>query len=136
MFKNGIHICFNFFTLHLKINMGKTSQKVTKDPKRVKAARKGRENYMNKLKESISNDVKKDGSNANNETISTSNSATSPANSTTNIATSDTYIYGVGIFVFLAIGVCVFFAYNNSQAANKKQVNEKQDQPPKRRHIL
>ena len=116
--------------------MGKTSQKVTKDPKRVKAARKGRENYMNKLKESISNDVKKDGSNANNETISTSNSATSPANSTTNIATSDTYIYGVGIFVFLAIGVCVFFAYNNSQAANKKQVNEKQDQPPKRRHIL
>ena len=39
--------------------MDKTSQKVTKDRKRAEAARKGRENYMNKLKESILNDVKK-----------------------------------------------------------------------------
>ena len=39
--------------------MDKTSQKVTKDPERVEAARKGRENYMNKLKERILNDVKK-----------------------------------------------------------------------------
>ena len=39
--------------------MGKTSQKVKKDPKCVEAARKGRENYMNKLKESILNDAKK-----------------------------------------------------------------------------
>ena len=44
----------------------------------------------------------------------------------------------------LAIGVCVFFAYNTSQAKNKKQANDrpaaqheqKQDQPPKRRHML
>ena len=48
----------------------------------------------------------------------------------------DTYIYGVGILAVLAIGVCVFFAYNNSQAKNKKQANEKQDQPPKWRHML
>ena len=47
------------------------------------------------------------------------------ANSTTNTATSDTYIYGVGILVVFSIGVCVFFAYNTSQSANKKQVNEK-----------
>ena len=41
----------------------------------------------------------------------------------------------------LAIGVCVFFAY---QAKNKKQDNDrstaqheqKKDQPPKRRHML
>ena len=39
--------------------MDKTSEKVTKDPKRVEAACKGREKYMNKLKESILNDAKK-----------------------------------------------------------------------------
>ena len=39
--------------------MEKTSGKVTKDAKRVEAARKGREKYMNKLKESILNDAKK-----------------------------------------------------------------------------
>ena len=39
--------------------MGKTPEKVTKDPKHVEAARKHRENYTNKLRESILNDVKK-----------------------------------------------------------------------------
>ena len=39
--------------------MDKTSTKVTKDPKRIDAARKGREKYMNKLKESTLNDAKK-----------------------------------------------------------------------------
>ena len=39
--------------------MDKISQKVTKDPKHVEAARKGRENYMNKLKQIILYDVKK-----------------------------------------------------------------------------
>ena len=39
--------------------MDKTSEKVTKDPKHVKAGRKGRENYMKKYKESILNDAKK-----------------------------------------------------------------------------
>ena len=51
-----------------------------------------------------------------------------------NAQSNDTYVYGVGILTVLAIGVCVFFAYNTSQAANKKQVNEKQ--PPNRRHML
>ena len=41
--------------------MGKTPEKVTKDPKHVEAAGKGREKYMNKLKENILNDVKKCG---------------------------------------------------------------------------
>ena len=48
-----------FFSLYLKINMEKTSQKVTKDPTRVEAARKDRKKYMNKLKGSILNDAKK-----------------------------------------------------------------------------
>ena len=47
------------------------------------------------------------------------------------------YVYGVGILSVLAIGVCVFFTYNISKAKNKKQDKEKkQDQPPKRRHML
>ena len=49
---------------------------------------------------------------------------------------SDTYVYGVGTLAILAIGVCVFFTYKTSQAPDKKQVNEKQDQPPKRHHVF
>ena len=47
------------------------------------------------------------------------------------VQSSDTYVFGVGILAVLAIGVCVFFAYNTFPK-NKKSVNEKQDQPPKR----
>ena len=47
---------------------------------------------------------------------------------------NDTYVYGVGMLVVLAIGVCVFFVYNTFQP--KKLINEKKDQPPKRRHML
>ena len=46
------------------------------------------------------------------------------------------YVYGVGMRAVFAIGVCVFFAYNTFQPKNEKLVNEKQDQPPKRRHML
>ena len=51
------------------------------------------------------------------------------------VQSNDTYVYGVGMLAVLAIGVCVFFAYNTFPK-NKKLVNEKQDQPPKRRHML
>ena len=96
--------------------MDKTSKKVTKDkdPKRVDAARKGREKYMNKLKESILNDAKKgagDTTNASNETSSASITATTPAtntNNTTTIRSNDTYVYGVGMLAALATDVCVF----------------------------
>ena len=70
---------------------------------------------------------------------STSSSTDDPTPSTPSHTTrsNDTYVYGVGILAVLAIGVCVFFAYNTtSQAKNKKQANEKKDQPPKRRHML
>ena len=108
--------------------MDKTSQKVvTKDPKRVEAARKGREKYMNKLKESILNDAKKGSgdttnasnettsptSNANNETNSATNTAATPATSTNNTTTTtrsnNTFVYGVGILTVVAIGVCIRF---------------------------
>ena len=120
--------------------MDKTSEKVTKDPERDEAACKGREKYRNKLKESILNDAKKGGgdttnvsnetTNASNETTSTTNTATTHATTTTR--SNDTYVNGIGILAVLAIGLCVFFAYPK----NKKQANEKKDQPPKRRHML
>ena len=122
--------------------MDKRSEKATKNPKRVEAARKGREKYMNKLKESILNDTKKgsgDTSNASNETTSAGNTTTIPATSSDNTATTrlnDTYVYGVGMLAVLAIAVCIFFAYNTFQPKSKKLFNEKQDQPPKRRHLL
>ena len=57
---------------------------------------------------------------------------------------NDTYIYGIGMLAVLAIGACVFFAYNTFQPKNKKLVNDrlaaqheqKQDQPPTRRRML
>ena len=51
----------------------------------------------------------------------TEQSTTQPTEQST-VQSIDTYIYGVGILAVLTIGVCVFFAYNSSQAANKKQV--------------
>ena len=116
--------------------MDKTLEKITKDPKRVETARKGREKYMNKCKEIILNDAKKgsgDTTNANNETTTP---ATSTNNTTTTTRLNDIYIHGVGMLAVLAIGVCIFFEYNTSQAKNKKPVNKKQDQPSKRRHML
>ena len=52
------------------------------------------------------------------------------------VQSNGAYVYSVGILAVLAIGVCVFFAYNTFQAKNKKQSNGKKDQPPKRRHML
>ena len=122
--------------------MDETPEKVTKDPKRVEAARKDREKYMNKFKESILNYAKKgseDTSNASKETTSATNNASNETTSVTNTITTrsnDTYVYVVGILAVLVTSVCVFFAYNNFQPKNKKLVNEKQDQQPKRRHMF
>ena len=132
-----------FYLCNFKINIDKTSQKVTKDkdPKRFEAACKGREKYMNKLKESILNNVQKgsgDTTNASNETTSpttnSSNESTGATNNSSNETTSvtntvttrsnDTYVYGIVMLAVLAIVVCVFFAYNTFQPKNKKTVNE------------
>ena len=45
-------------------------------------------------------------------------------------------VYGVTVLAIVAIRVYVSFSYNAFQPKNKKLINEKQDQPPKRRHTL
>ena len=52
------------------------------------------------------------------------------------VQSNGAYVYGIGILAVLAIGICVFFTYNTFQPKNKKLVNEKKDQPPKRHHML
>ena len=118
--------------------MDKTSEKVIKDPKHVEAARKGREKYMNKLKESILNDVKKDSgdtTNTSNETTNPTNNASNETTNVNNTATArpnDAYVYRVGILAVLAIGACVFFAYNTFQpqphkSSMKNRINHQND---------
>ena len=107
----------------------------TKDPNRQERGKKSHETYMKRPKEEILKDKQLPTSSpTGNPTPSTcfptNNSTSSTSFSTTR--SSNTYVYSVGIVVVFAIGAYVFFAYNTSQATNKKQVDEKQDQPPKR----
>ena len=102
--------------------MDNTPQKVTKDPKIQEATRKGRENYLKKLKEGILNDPKKgveDTSNLSFEAIRATISATTSSTDSTTVRSGDTYLYAVGIVAFISI--CVPFAYSKKshQAANK-----------------
>ena len=95
------------FFLYLEIKMDKTSPKITQDkgPKRVDAGRKGRENFMKKIKENILNDAKKgsgDTNNSSNETTNVTNTTTTKSN--------DTYVYGIGIVAILAL-VPVYFLH-------------------------
>ena len=87
--------------------MDKISHKITqdKDPKRVDAGRKGKENFMKKMKENILNDAKKgsgDTKNSSNETTSVTNTTTTRSN--------DTYVYDIGIVAILAL-VPVYFLH-------------------------
>ena len=59
-----------------------------------------------------------------------------PSTSFHAVRPDNSYVYGVGILAVFAIGVCAFFAFNTFQPKNKKLINGKQDQPPKRRHLL
>ena len=47
------------------------------------------------------------------------------------VQSNDNYVYGVGMLAVLAIGACVFFAYNTFQP---KKLIEKKDQP-QRLHV-
>ena len=86
--------------------MNKTSQKVTKDkdPKLVEEGRKGRENFMKKMKEHILNDAKKgsgDATNSSNEiTSSTSNSSNETRSSTSNPSNKTTRSNVYCVFVY------------------------------------
>ena len=66
-------------------------------------------------------------------TPSTPSSTGDPTSSTSSYAARSS---DQGILAVLAIGVCIFFVYKTSQAKNKKQANEKQDLPLKRRDML
>ena len=130
--------------------MDKTSKKVTKDPRRQERGKKSHDTYTKRLKEKVLEDnllptsTPTDGSTPSTSsptgdpTPSNSSSTGDPTSFTPSHTTrsNDTYIYGVGMLAILAIGVCVFFVYNASQAENKKQLNKKQDQSPERRHML
>ena len=61
----------------------------------------------------------------NEATSSTNNSSneTTSVTNTTATRSNDTYVYGDGIIVVLAIGVCVFFAYDTFRP--EKLINEK-----------
>ena len=130
--------------------MDKTSKKVTEDPRRIEQGKKSYEMRMKRLKEKVLKDnqlpipstsfstcdpTPSKSSPTCDPTPSTSFSTCDPTSSTSFHTTrsNDTYVYGVSMLAVLAIGVCVFFAYNTFP---KKLVNEKQDQPPKRGHML
>ena len=98
------------------MNMDRTSGKLSKYAKCIKAARKGREKYMNNLKESFLNDARKgtrDTTNRSNETTSRNTNAshetTSPTTGAITIRSNGAYTYNVGTLVVLAIDVCAFF---------------------------
>ena len=115
--------------------MDKTSEKVAKDSKRQERGKKSHETYMKRLKEKILEDNQRPSPPSTDRPTRSAPSST-PSTPFHNTRCSDTYVYGVGILAVLAIGDCVFFAYNTSQAKNKKLVNEKQVEPPKRHHML
>ena len=137
--------------------MDKASNNATKDPRRVEQGKKLYEICMKRLKEKILEDNQSPTSSTSSATcdphlplvtphilhLPTCDSTSSTSSHTTR--SNDTYVYGVGKLTVLPIVVCVFFAYNTSQAKNKKQANDhpaaqlneqKKDQPSKRRPML
>ena len=123
--------------------MDKTSEKVTKDPKRQQRGKKSHETYMKRLKEKILEDnqlpttspMDRSTPSSPSSTPLTSSFKRDPTPSTPSHSTrsNDTYVYGVGILAVLAIGVCVFFTF---QVKNKKIINKKQNQPLQRVHAF
>ena len=115
--------------------MDKTSEKVTKDPRRIERGKKLYETRMKRLKEQILQDNQV-------PTLSTSSCTGSltPSTSSHTTRSNNSYVYGIGVLVVLAIGACVLFTYNTSQA--KKLINDRliaqheQKQPPKGRQML
>ena len=120
--------------------MDKILQKVTKDkdPRRVDPGRMDRENVMKTTKENILIDAKKGGvdtinssnetmgptTNSSNETTSATNNARNETTSVINTTTTrsnNTYVYSVGLIAVLAIGACIFFAYNTFQPKKIRQ---------------
>ena len=131
--------------------MAKTPQTVTKDSGRQERSKKSYETYIKRLKEKILKDnqlstsspthrpTSSTSSSTDNSTPSTSSSTdrstpstpssldnSMPSTSSSTTRSSDTYIYGVGILAVLAVGVCVFFAYNKKagQVIHEQPINQ------------
>ena len=80
--------------------------------------------YMKRLKYKILRDGQQSTSSPTDNPMPSASSSTcntTPSTSFSTARSSDTYICGVDILAVLAIGICVFFTYDTSQAANKKQ---------------
>ena len=71
-------------------------------------ARKDREKYINKSKESILNDARKSGEDIRNASSDESDATTTSAAGVIN-KSNDVYIYNSCVFTVLAIGACRFF---------------------------
>ena len=109
--------------------MDKTSEKVTKDPKRQEQGKKSHETYMKRLKEKILEDNQLPTPSPTDRSVPSRSSSAPPTSSSTGdpmpstpshaTRSNDTYVYVVGILAVLAIGVCVFFA-SNTFPKNKK----------------
>ena len=120
----------------LRINTDKTSQKVTKYPRRQERGKKSYETHMKRIKGKILEELSTPS--PTDKPIPSTPSPTGNSTPSTSSSTN-TYAYGVDILAVFAVGVCVFFAYSNSQAANNKQVNkkrQKQQQQSKRRRMI
>ena len=53
-------------------------------------------------------------------TVQSTELSTEQSSVQSTLQSNNTYVYDVGILAVLAIGVCVLFGYNTSQAKNKK----------------
>ena len=121
---------------------------VAKNPKRQEQ-KKSRETYMKRLKEKIlddnqlptpsptGNSTPSTSSSTGNSTLSTSSlTGNSTSSTSSHVARSnDTHVYTLVYLLSLPL-VFVYFLYTTFPRLKKKQVNEKPDQQPKRRHVL
>ena len=88
--------------------MGKTSRKVTKDPRRVERGKKSYEKHMKRLKEEILEELSTNTDrNRPSTSSSTGNSTPTPSHTT---RSNNTYVYGAGILAMLA-SVFVYFLH-------------------------
>ena len=121
--------------------MDKTSEKVTKDTKRVEAGRNGREKYMDNLKENILNDAKKKVVEIlpilpTSLPMQAMKLPTLPTPPPPLPSPQDQMILISMGLVFLRSLPLMFVYFLHLTLFLKKLVNEKQYQPPKRRHML
>ena len=122
--------------------MDKTSEKVAKDPKRQERGKKSHETYMKRLRGKILEDNQLPTDRPTPSTpSSTPPTTSSTANSTPStplhtMRPSDTYVYVLVYLLPLPLVLVYFLHITLFSRKIKKIISEKQDQPPKRCHML